>query len=377
VKMAYVLEIAQAEHVKNIKPVLENIAGAPPDVSIITEDGGTVETHKLLLVLFSKYLGSILGSQPDQGGSTGLSVPGKGSAVRNLLSILVEGSIFGANKEELLAAAKCGKVLGIDLKNLQIGGKKKTGDIKTETNKPSTTKPESKKPTNRKAELRNSTDLKPGLMKSTEPKKSSDIKTEVSEVELGMKEGDGKILNKSAVKTPRRTSTDSPCTNMPTVNNMEGLTSLSIKLLRPEASKHGITLNSGRKKKEQVVTELWEHYLQFHHLDQVGLGEGNVKEETATVEETGGDDMEENESATEDGADTDDMETEEEMLDSSVPNEDIVGDGGGDLSDFVFNPDGDDHETEKNAEERATEEEKLAREMLEEEMMAEADVPLE
>eukprot|EP00091_Calanus_sinicus_P011284 TRINITY_DN25591_c0_g1_i1.p2 TRINITY_DN25591_c0_g1~~TRINITY_DN25591_c0_g1_i1.p2 ORF type:complete len:160 (-),score=62.97 TRINITY_DN25591_c0_g1_i1:26-445(-) len=134
--MAYVLEIAQAEHLKNIKPVLENISSAPPDVSIITEDGATVTTHKLLLVLFSKYLAGILSSQPELGGNTGVSVPARAIAVRNLLSILVEGSIFGANKEELLAAAKCGKVLGIELKNLQIGGKKKAAEINQQ---PSTT----------------------------------------------------------------------------------------------------------------------------------------------------------------------------------------------------------------------------------------------
>ena len=83
--------------------------------------------------MFSRTLASILRDHHGSVGVPGISVPTKAETVRNLVKMLGEGTIFGENKEELLGVAKCGKLLGIDFKNLQVGGKRKNiCDIKRE-----------------------------------------------------------------------------------------------------------------------------------------------------------------------------------------------------------------------------------------------------
>jgi len=77
--------------------------------------------------MFSRPLANILRDHHahETVGIPGMSVPMNAWAVRNLVRILEEGKVFAEDKEELLGVAKCGKLLGIEFNNLQIGGKKK------------------------------------------------------------------------------------------------------------------------------------------------------------------------------------------------------------------------------------------------------------
>ena len=122
--MSYHLVYEQTEHVDMLKPLLEKIGKEEPDIFIVTEDGETVGTHKILLSLFSRTLSNILSGQPKDEGVPGISIPIKAETVRNLIKILEVGSTFNEDKEEVLAVANCGKLLGIYLENLQIVEKK-------------------------------------------------------------------------------------------------------------------------------------------------------------------------------------------------------------------------------------------------------------
>jgi len=290
--MSYVLEIEQTEHVNILKPVIENLASEPADITIVTDDGQSVDTHKLLLMLFSSYLRGILGTHVERGHVTGMSAPVEGRALRNLLKILVDGAIFGADKNELLAAAKCGKTLGIELKNLQIGGKKNAANAQPDPKQSTSIVALPRKTTDPKVEFKKSTTSFKRIVDSVDSKESSNIKSEKNYEDTSASkkfmEGDkGSVSpNKLKVKTQRKRALG-PCINTAIVDSLQGLTNLSIKQLRPEATKHGITLLSGRKKKEQVVDELWQHYLQFHTKED-GLVDANmqVKKEIIDSETT-------------------------------------------------------------------------------------------
>ena len=77
--------------------------------------------------MFSRSLAIILRDYQETVGIPAISVPVTAWAVRNLVKILEEGKVFAEDKEELLEVAKCGKLLGIEFNNLQIGGKNNGG----------------------------------------------------------------------------------------------------------------------------------------------------------------------------------------------------------------------------------------------------------
>eukprot|EP00092_Neocalanus_flemingeri_P006491 GFUD01006997.1.p1 GENE.GFUD01006997.1~~GFUD01006997.1.p1 ORF type:complete len:353 (+),score=78.20 GFUD01006997.1:108-1166(+) len=125
--MAYHLAFDKREHIKIIKPLVDNIlAQEPADIFIISDDGETIATHKILLSMFSRSLSSILNDHHEGVEMPAISAPVKGEDVRNLIRILGEGTLFAEDKEQLLGVAKCGEVFGIEFKNLQVGGKRKT-----------------------------------------------------------------------------------------------------------------------------------------------------------------------------------------------------------------------------------------------------------
>merc|ERR1719186_1294619 len=174
--------------------------------------------------MFSRSLASILSDPHGCVGVTGISVPMKAETVRNLVRMLGEGTIFGEDKAELLGVAKCGKLLGIEFNNLQIGGKRQnnTADIKREAG--------------------NETEKTTPDTKSKVPKAKKKVSIEGHQV---FEKGSG------------------VCKVDPMVNSYKDMLALSIATLRPLASKHGVR-QCGKKQKAQVVEELWEHYLEFH-----------------------------------------------------------------------------------------------------------------
>merc|ERR1719186_351322 len=174
--------------------------------------------------MFSRSLASILSDPHGCVGVPGISVPMKAETVRNLVRMLGEGTIFGEDKAELLGVAKCGKLLGIEFNNLQIGGKRQnnTADIKREaSNETEGTTPDTK---------------------SKVPKAKNKVSIEGHKV---FEKGSG------------------VCKVDPIVNSYKDMLALSIATLRPLASKLGVR-QCGKKQKAQVVEELWEHYLEFH-----------------------------------------------------------------------------------------------------------------
>eukprot|EP00092_Neocalanus_flemingeri_P027379 GFUD01029694.1.p1 GENE.GFUD01029694.1~~GFUD01029694.1.p1 ORF type:complete len:348 (+),score=114.42 GFUD01029694.1:55-1098(+) len=273
--MSYILEFAQSEHVKLFKPVIENILAQEPDMFIMSDDGETVKTHKILISMFSRSLAGILSDHHECGGVPGLSVPMEAEAVRNLVRVLGEGTVFAGEKDELLGVAKCGKLLGIEFKNLQIGGKKKKSvGIRSEVVKLTHV------PENNDANLSfNETAIEAGKESKEEVIRKKTSSTAPKNV----------VIKKEKVQNMYKKSTDI-CTAGNMVNSMQDLLAMSITILRPEASKHGVSSKSGRKPKLQLVEEVWEHYLKFHLKQTEGDLMGsevrmNIKEEKAEGEE--------------------------------------------------------------------------------------------
>jgi len=115
--MLYKVEFGQSEHFGLLKPLLENLLNEEADISIVTDDGDTIETHKILLSMFSRTLANII---KDNGYvEQGITVPAKSETVRNLIKMLSEGAVFIKTKEELVSVKNCGNSLGIDFKNLE------------------------------------------------------------------------------------------------------------------------------------------------------------------------------------------------------------------------------------------------------------------
>merc|ERR1712129_516779 len=116
--MFYKVVLGHSEHFCLLKPILENVLSEEADISIVTDDGDTLETHKILLIMFSRTLAHII---TDNGNvEQGISVPAKSETVINLIKILTEGAVFMKTKDELVAVVSCGNMLGIDLTNLKL-----------------------------------------------------------------------------------------------------------------------------------------------------------------------------------------------------------------------------------------------------------------
>merc|ERR1719186_2431213 len=130
--MAYRIEFDEVEYIDMLKPVFANVMNEEADIFIVTVDGDTIETHKILLSLFSRTLASIISVHPLGERVQGISVPVKTETVRSLVKLLEEGIVFVEDKDELSDVALCGQVLGIDLTNLAIVDQKHFDDIKRE-----------------------------------------------------------------------------------------------------------------------------------------------------------------------------------------------------------------------------------------------------
>ena len=130
--MAYRIEFDEVEYVDMLKPVFANVMKEEADILIVTADGDTIETHKILLSLFSRTLASIISVLPLGERVQGISVPVKTETVRSLVKLLEEGIVFVEDKDDLSDVALCGQVLGIDLTNLAIVDQKHFDDIKRE-----------------------------------------------------------------------------------------------------------------------------------------------------------------------------------------------------------------------------------------------------
>jgi len=110
--MAYLLE--GLDHMETVQSFLENICDTAPDMVIVTGDGQFVETHKILLTMFSPVLASLMNTQQITE-HVWVSLPAKETAVRMLISILAEGQSSALDQTIFEEIVKMGETLGIDL----------------------------------------------------------------------------------------------------------------------------------------------------------------------------------------------------------------------------------------------------------------------
>ena len=119
--MAYLLE--QTNQVTILRPLLSEISETVADLFIITSDGETVETHKLLFSLYSQLFTNILEDMKSQD-MVVVSVPMPSVIVRNMIRILTEGRAYGYHQDHLLEVSHLGSLLGIQFTGLQVGSRK-------------------------------------------------------------------------------------------------------------------------------------------------------------------------------------------------------------------------------------------------------------
>lgn len=119
--MAYHLE--QTRQVDILKPLLTEITDEPFDMFIVTSDGETVETHKLLFTLFSQTFSSLLVGMNCLE-KVGVSVPMPAVLVRNMIKILIGGRAYSYKQDHLLEVSSCGSFFGIQFQEMQVGSKK-------------------------------------------------------------------------------------------------------------------------------------------------------------------------------------------------------------------------------------------------------------
>ena len=97
--MAYHLE--QIDQVRILRLLLKKITDEPTDIFIITADGDTIETHKLLFCLYSKIFSRLLGDF-NTSEVAAVTIPMPTILVRNMIRILQEGKAYANNKDALL-----------------------------------------------------------------------------------------------------------------------------------------------------------------------------------------------------------------------------------------------------------------------------------
>jgi len=122
--MLYNLESERAVHSTTLKDALKNTQSEDPDMYFITENGHKVYSHKILLIMYSKTLGSIL-EEYKANDIPGVSLPvASPSGLLNLFKILTEGVVFSTDSDELLEVGKVARVLGVSLQGIQLGRRK-------------------------------------------------------------------------------------------------------------------------------------------------------------------------------------------------------------------------------------------------------------
>jgi len=119
----------QSEHFVKVKEIFENVLNEEADIIIVTDDGTTVATHKILLSMFSRTLANIINK--DETLQQGISIPVKTETVTNLINILTKGAVEIKSRDELREVASCANILGIALTELDI----KSSDISEITEK--------------------------------------------------------------------------------------------------------------------------------------------------------------------------------------------------------------------------------------------------
>ena len=123
--MAYMLENESGAHTATVLASLHSWGKEQPDVHLVSEQGAVIMTHRVFLKLYSGLLDSAL--QTFSSDSTpSIFVPASTHSLINLIKVLSTGYSMASDKEELLDVLKTAELIGISMKGVQIGTKKKS-----------------------------------------------------------------------------------------------------------------------------------------------------------------------------------------------------------------------------------------------------------
>ena len=101
--------------------VMRQWTTSPPDLCLVSKEGHTVFTQKILLSLHSPLMGSLLSScPPDPRNLPTISLPLSSTSLLNLLSILATGSSNSEGRFDLMELVKAAEILGVVMEDLQV-----------------------------------------------------------------------------------------------------------------------------------------------------------------------------------------------------------------------------------------------------------------
>jgi len=131
--MAYMLENESGAHTATVLESLTSWGKEQPDVFLVSDQGAVIMTHRVFLKLYSRVLDSALQSYSSDS-TPSIFIPASTQSLVNLIKVLSTGYSMASNKEELLDVLKTAELIGISMKGVQIGTKKKskTNPVKDE-----------------------------------------------------------------------------------------------------------------------------------------------------------------------------------------------------------------------------------------------------
>jgi len=98
---------------------LQSWAEMEEDMFLVSEEGHKIYTQRILLSLYSSKVRDIIKSFPLD--MIGISVPASSVSLGMLLKVLTTGSVISSQKMDLMDVGLAAEVLGVVLKNKQIG----------------------------------------------------------------------------------------------------------------------------------------------------------------------------------------------------------------------------------------------------------------
>eukprot|EP00092_Neocalanus_flemingeri_P010726 GFUD01011554.1.p1 GENE.GFUD01011554.1~~GFUD01011554.1.p1 ORF type:complete len:326 (+),score=87.01 GFUD01011554.1:56-1033(+) len=119
----YRIENTMEEHASMVKYAVVAWGEKQPDMYLVSSEGVKVYTQRILLSFYSKTLCEVLENIGDD--LAGVSVPASSSSLTMVLKVLVSGSVIASSKADLLEVGQAAEILGIVLKDRQIGYRKK------------------------------------------------------------------------------------------------------------------------------------------------------------------------------------------------------------------------------------------------------------
>ena len=121
------VEIDTSVHASTLRDIIDEVTRAKPDVRMLTLDGESVWTHRMLLMMNSSMFSRMMEDmKPLYTEEVTISIPIlRSETLRTLLTLLQDGEVFCQNELEYTEAKVASQILGISLVNLQIEWEKR------------------------------------------------------------------------------------------------------------------------------------------------------------------------------------------------------------------------------------------------------------